>query len=162
MNLGATELQMIAEVLGGLGDTTVTGVIWYLGYGLIHSLLVGVIVATVCYGLYKLANRLINQSRDHGRLKEIGALVNVDVTSYYATWQELKREVHKQVTSHEANVETIKRQNADLATYDRMVARLEMDLEESNKQRDAYQQALLHIEGESIAAAKENNKDEEK
>ena len=162
--MGSTELQLIADILTGLGDTSITGLIWFLGVGMLKYILLMGLLLVVVYAAYKILNRLMAQSQDQSRLKELSALVESDWRPGYdtANFQRLHAMALEQVKNHKANVETIKKQNADLSTYDRMVVKLEMDLEEAQKQRDTYQQALLHVEEEAIAKAKENDKHEEK
>ena len=183
--MGSTELQLIADILSGLGDTTVTGIIWFLGYGIIKQLIYAGIVLIIVYAAYKVIMRMINQASVEGKIKTLAALCDIEWREGCdtANYKKVQDEVRYAVTEHEKNVSSLKTAYADISVYTKRIdsqdeeidkLKLRIDVrdkmleecreevialeerrtkeaqsaQEAKEQRDSYQAALLHIEGE--------------
>ena len=107
--MGSTELQLIADILSGLGDTTVTGIIWFLGYGIIKQLIVAAVILIFVYAVYKVIMRMINQASVEGKIKTLAALCDVEWREGYDTinYKKVQDEVRYAVTEHEKNVSSL-------------------------------------------------------
>jgi hypothetical protein len=78
--MGIEELKIIADIMGGLESTGLTGFLWFMGYKVASMLLLFVLLAGIAYGVYVLINKAINTSRGEERLRAIGA--SVDATFF--------------------------------------------------------------------------------
>ena len=73
--MGIEELQIIAEIIGGLEQTGITGLLVYLGYGVLEMLLTAGVILIVIWCAYKILNRLLSSGEDQKRLHAIAGLL---------------------------------------------------------------------------------------
>ena len=93
--MGIEELQIIAEIIGGLEQTGITGLLVYLGYGVLEMLLTAAVVLIVVWCAYKIINRLVVSSTDNQRLLEISGLLDLDFHGdlTITEWKSIKRRI---------------------------------------------------------------------
>lgn len=81
MNFTA-ELEILAEIMGGLESTGITGLLWYLGYAMLKYVISTVVMLVVIYVCYKVAMRFLASQRDTKRLVDVGSLFGFDWGPY--------------------------------------------------------------------------------
>ena len=87
--MGIEELRIIAEIMGGLESTGITGFLAFLGVQILEVLLWAGIILVVIWCGYKLVNRALDSTRDSERCRQLARILG---NEYYgnpsgAEWQ---------------------------------------------------------------------------
>ena len=157
------ELQILAEIMGGLESTGITGLLWYLGYGMLKYLIGAAIVIVFLWLLFKFFSQVVSNQRDTHRTLAIASAVGIETTLYLNS-SEYKRvmDAIEDLKAYRSRYEEQKARITDyqgrLGVLGEQYETLYSQHEEAKKQRDLYQEALLKAECEAIKAAKGGHK----
>ena len=73
--MGLEELRIIAEIIGGLESTGITGLLVYLGAQVFNWLLLFGLLSAIVWCVFKLINRGIDASTDTERCRQLASIV---------------------------------------------------------------------------------------
>ena len=79
--MGATELQLIADILGNMGDVSITGLVWFLSFSILKMLITAAVILIIVYTLYRVASRMIATNKYETEVRGLAKALDVDIYS---------------------------------------------------------------------------------
>lgn len=98
--MGVEELQLIANILSNMGDISIQGLIWFLGYGLLKYIIGTASILVFIWALYKIGMTMVGSMKGNDRLIAIGQALGCNGMYGSLTESDIKG-IHEKIrTSH--------------------------------------------------------------
>ena len=95
--MGVEELQLIANIISNMGDISVQGLIWFLGYGLLKYVLSTGTIVLFLWLAYRVVSVLVKSRSHNEQLMSISHSLGYDPINKYVGDTDVKR-MHKEIS----------------------------------------------------------------
>jgi len=160
--MGLEELRIIAEIIGGLESTGITGLLVYLGAQVFNWLLLFGLLSAIVWCVFKLINRGIDASTDTERCRQLASIVGQEYhgSPTRSEWQgvvDALTELHETKGKLSEQRHSLKDYMGRLGSLSKDYETVWADNEKLKEQLENAQKHCIRLEEEAIFKARESD-----
>ena len=131
--MGATELQLIADILASMGDVSITGLVWFLSFSILKMLITAAVILIVVYAVYKLICKGIATNKYEGEVRALAKALDVDLYSSNSVSSDELQRMHQEIIGYAEYVGKYEESKEKVKYYYGAICNLQDQLDASER-----------------------------